>query len=137
MNRLDQLFQQFLRERTYITNVTPSTREWYQWAWKAFNATQATALERAARAPLIGKADLQRFVVELRARGVKPITCNTCVRALNGFCRWLHEQGEVPALVKLKPQRLETFRDRLRSDRKTSGSMNRRSGNWRDVNGRT
>jgi integrase/recombinase XerD len=107
MHRLNQLFEQFLRERTYITNVTPATCEWYQCAWKAFTATQATATERPADAPLISKADLQRFVVELRARGVKPVTCNTWVRALNAFCRWLHEQGELPALVKLKPQRLE------------------------------
>lgn len=27
MDRLDQLFEQFLRERTYINNVTASTRE--------------------------------------------------------------------------------------------------------------
>jgi len=32
---------------------------------------------------------------------------NTWVRALNAFCRWLHEQGEAPTLVKLAPQRLE------------------------------
>jgi hypothetical protein len=107
MNRLDQLFQQFLRERTYINNVTASTRDWYGCAWKAFTRTQASAPERAASVPLISKADLQHFVVELRARGVKPMTCNTWIRAMNAFCRWLHEQDEVPTLVKLAPQRLE------------------------------
>ena len=71
MNRLDQLFQQFLREHIYINNVTPATREWYECAWKAFTATQATAPERAASTPLIGQADLQHFVVALRARGAK------------------------------------------------------------------
>jgi integrase len=35
------------------------------------------------------------------------VSCNTWIRALNAFCRWLHEQGEIPALVKLAPQRLE------------------------------
>ena len=43
MHRLEQLFQQFLRERTYINNVTSSTREWYESAWKAFKAAQAHA----------------------------------------------------------------------------------------------
>ena len=28
MNTLDQYFDQFLRERTYLNNVTPKTREW-------------------------------------------------------------------------------------------------------------
>jgi hypothetical protein len=26
---------------------------------------------------------------------------------MNALCRWLHEQGEAPTLVKLRPQRLE------------------------------
>jgi hypothetical protein len=56
---------------------------------------------------LISKIDLRHFVVETRARGVKPVTCNTWLRALNAACRWLHEQGELPAPVKLKPQRIE------------------------------
>ena len=29
------------------------------------------------------------------------------MRALNAVCRWLHQQGEIASLVKLKPQRLE------------------------------
>jgi hypothetical protein len=68
MSRLQQLFQQFLRERTYINNVTASTREWYECAWKAFTASQ-------------------KGVVQLRERGVKPVTCNTWLRAINAFCR--------------------------------------------------
>ena len=107
MDRRQQLFEQFLRERTYIQNVTPKTLNWYQSAWKAFIASQAPVAERPPSAALIGKADLQQFVVILRERGVKPVTCNTWVRALNAFCRWLHEQGEVPDRVKLRPQRLE------------------------------
>jgi hypothetical protein len=107
MNRLDELFQQFLRERTYINNVTDSTREWYQSAWKAFTLAQKGRLERDESAYLISKADLQNFVVHLRERGVRPVTCNTWLRALNAICRWLHEQGEQPSLVKLRPQRLE------------------------------
>jgi integrase/recombinase XerD len=35
------------------------------------------------------------------------VSCNSWVRALNAFCRWLHDQGEIPSPVKLKPQRLE------------------------------
>ena len=77
MDRLDQLFQQFLRERTYVNNVTPSTREWYESAWKAFSATAPRP--RRLRRQLITKADLQHFVVHLRERGVKP------VRATHGY----------------------------------------------------
>ena len=107
MSRLDQLFQQFLRERTYINNVTASTREWYECAWKAFAVAQKDAPERNGTDALISKTDLQHFVVHLRQRGLRPVSCNTWIRALNAFCRWLHEQGEIPTLVKLAPQRLE------------------------------
>lgn len=93
MDRLEQLFQQFLRERTYINNVTASTCEWYESAWKAFKASQASVSARPASSALITMADLQHFVVHLRERGVRPVSCNTWVRALNAFCRWLHDRA--------------------------------------------
>ena len=103
MSRLEQLFQQFLRERTYINNVTVSTRERYECAWKAFTAALKVAPERDRTATLISKTDLQHFVVHLRERGMKPVTCNTWLRAMNAFCRWLHEQGELNERMKLAP----------------------------------
>jgi site-specific recombinase XerD len=103
MSRLEQLFQQFLRERTYINNVTVSTREWYECAWKAFTAALKVAPERDRTATLISKTDLQHFVVHLRERGMKPVTCNTWLRAMNAFCRWLHEQGELNERMKPSP----------------------------------
>lgn len=41
MSALDRLFEQFLRERTYVHNVTPKTRDWYQSAWHAFRHSAA------------------------------------------------------------------------------------------------
>jgi hypothetical protein len=35
MSTLNHFFDQFVRERTYLNNVTPKTCEWYQTAWKA------------------------------------------------------------------------------------------------------
>jgi hypothetical protein len=72
MDRLTPLFDQFLQQRTCITNVTPKTREWYQSAWKAFTVAQAVAPPGAESAPLIAKADLQQFVVHLHERCLRP-----------------------------------------------------------------
>lgn len=66
MVTLDSLFEQFVRERTYLHNVTPKTRDWYQTAWKAFKRFQADAPARPTNAPLISRLDLQQFVVHLR-----------------------------------------------------------------------
>ena len=67
MSALNQLFEQFLRERTYIHNVTSKTCDWYQSAWHAFTQSQPLTPTE------ITKADLLAFVVHLRERGVNPI----------------------------------------------------------------
>jgi hypothetical protein len=37
MLAVDQLFEQFVRERTYVRNVIPKkTRDWYRSGWHAF-----------------------------------------------------------------------------------------------------
>jgi hypothetical protein len=79
------LFKQFLNGRRYLKNVTPDTIEWYETAWKALPRTLGTD------APPITKTSLQSFVVKMRQRDVKPISVNTYIKALNAFCRWLHE----------------------------------------------
>jgi integrase/recombinase XerD len=107
MSDLATYFDQFVRERTYLNNVTPKTRDWYQTAWRAFQRWQRSAPQRATNAPLICRADLQQFVVHLRERGVRPISCNCWVRAPNAFCRCLHEQGHTAGLVRLPPQKVE------------------------------
>ena len=107
MTPLDSLFTAFVREKTYLQNVTPKTREWYETAWKAFNRYRDTAPSRSAAAPLIARADHQGFVVHLRERGLKPVSCNSWLRVLNTFCRWLHQNGHIPEPVRLAPQRLE------------------------------
>jgi integrase/recombinase XerD len=107
MDRLHELFHQFLRERIYLHNITPKTRDYYLTAWKAFERSRATAASRAPDAPVLTRADLQQFVVHLRERGVKPVTCNCWLRGLNAFGRWLHAEGKIPGPVRVRPQNEE------------------------------
>ena len=65
------LFEQFLAQRRYLRNVTPSTIEWYQTAFKALQKALGTA------APPLTKSSLQQFVISVRQRGVKPVSCDT------------------------------------------------------------
>lgn len=67
---LATLFDQFLKERTYLKNVTDCTLVWYRVAFKNYAAAHDAAV-------LPTKASLQHFVVSLRGRGIKPVTCNT------------------------------------------------------------
>src|SRR4029453_15189444 len=81
------LFEQFLAQRRYLHNVTPSTIEWYETAFKA--------LQRASgdESPHLTKSSLQNFVVALGGGNVKPVSVNTYIKAMNAFCRWLHIEG--------------------------------------------
>jgi hypothetical protein len=73
------LFEQFLAERRYLRNVTSSTLEWYQTAFKALQKILGAEL------PPLTKSMLQQFVVALRQRDMKPVSCNTYIKAVNAF----------------------------------------------------
>jgi integrase/recombinase XerD len=95
------LFQQFLDQRRYLNNVTSSTIDWYETAFKALQRAHDT------REPPLTKAALQQFVVSVRQRGVKPVSCNTYIKALNAFCLWLHQEGHTAERLTLPLLRFE------------------------------
>ena len=102
MSALSTLFEQFLRERRYLKNVTPKTVMWYQTAFDA--------LTRTVDAPdptQLGKPVLQDFVVRLRERGLSPVSCNTYVKAINSFLAWLHIEDHIREPLALQLQRTE------------------------------
>jgi site-specific recombinase XerD len=103
------LFEQFLAQRRYLKNVTPSTIEWYETAFKALQRTLGPE-------PPLTKSGLQQFVVGLRQRGVKPISCNTYIKAIDAFCLWLRDEGHMPdrfelPLLKVEKRIIETLTD--------------------------
>jgi site-specific recombinase XerD len=53
------------------------------------------------------RSNLEQFIYVLRDRGVKPVTCNTWLKALNAFFRWLHENGHVAQPVHMRPLKVE------------------------------
>jgi integrase/recombinase XerD len=93
-------FDQFLTERRYLKNVTEATLIWYQVAWKNYQRSNPPA-------GLPSKASLQQLVIGLRQRGVKPVTINTYVTAMNAFCLWLFQEGHAAERVKLPKLRVE------------------------------
>ena len=88
-----------------IHNITPKTRDSCVTAWKAFVRSQATAPPRPPETPVLTRADLQHFVVHLRERGGKPVSCNCWLRGLNAFGRWLHAEGKIAEPVRVRPQK--------------------------------
>jgi integrase/recombinase XerD len=104
---LDTRFQQFLRERRYLRNVSPQTIEWYVTAWGSFKKS-ATHCPACPTCPAdLKQAHLEEFVYALRDRGVRPVTVNTWLKALNTFFGWLHERGDLATKIRLKPLKVE------------------------------
>ena len=110
-------FDQFLRERVYLHNVSPKTAEWYRSVWQVFAKWWMTLPTSEEPRAVIYRSDLQQFVVHLRDRGVKPVSCNCYLRGINAFCRWLHQEGHIPQPVRLPPLKLEKRLLPLHSER--------------------
>ena len=70
------MFEQFIRERRYITNVSPRTIEWYRESFKWLQIENPT------------HSDLTEFVIRMREAGLKATSCNNRIRAVNAYLKW-------------------------------------------------
>src|SRR5215469_14564371 len=69
-------FQQFIRERQYLQNVTPATVEWYNNSlrWLDSEAPSQDALKET--------------VIRMREKGLKATGVNCVARAINAYLKW-------------------------------------------------
>jgi integrase/recombinase XerD len=80
-------FEQFIKERQYLSNVSPATVEWYRQSlrWLAVEAPN--------------EDQLKDFVMRMREKGLKPTGCNNRIRAVNAYLKWT---GSPLRVLKLK-----------------------------------
>jgi integrase/recombinase XerD len=69
-------FQQFIRERQYLANVTPATVEWYENSLKWLPSESPT------------QEQLKDAVMRMREKGLKATGCNCAIRAINAYLHW-------------------------------------------------
>jgi integrase/recombinase XerD len=69
-------FEQFIRERQYLSNVSPATLEWYKHSFKWLRTETPT------------KEELQEAVMRMREKGLKATGCNSAIRAINAYLKW-------------------------------------------------
>jgi len=92
-------FDDFIKSRRYLKNVTPKTVEWYEGSFAAF--------QRFHPSDEYSKQSLTAFVVALRDSGVSAVSCNTYCRAVNAYLRWLHEEGYANEVLRIPPLKTE------------------------------
>jgi len=80
-------FEQFIREKRYLLNVSENTCRWYRYAF--------TCLQN----PEPDEQYLRELIVRMRERGVSPETCNSVLRVINTYLRW---SGSNVRMKKLK-----------------------------------
>jgi integrase/recombinase XerD len=99
---LDDLFQHFRRSRVYLKNVTQDTLRFYDTSWNVtYKNWGITKPEE------ITKKVLDDLIILWRENGVKPVSVNTYISFLNAFLRWMHEEGYVGQLFKMKKLKVE------------------------------
>lgn len=69
-------FADFIRERKYLSNVSPATVSWYTHAFKWLPSESPT------------QAELKDIVLRMREAGLKETGCNAAIRAINAFLHW-------------------------------------------------
>jgi integrase/recombinase XerD len=79
-------FEQFIRERQFLHNVTPATIEWYTHSFKWLR-TEAPSQD-----------ELKDAVLRMREKGLKASGCNSAIRAINAYLRWSGSPLKIPQL---------------------------------------
>ena len=85
----------FIRHGQYLRNWSPRTIRTYRTGMSARRHAVGHDSD-------LTKADLQQFVIAMRERGLTAGGCNMYIRPVNSFMTWLHEDGRVPARLRLK-----------------------------------
>ncbi|HVN17453.1 MAG TPA: tyrosine-type recombinase/integrase [Dongiaceae bacterium] len=79
-------FEQFIKERQYLQNVSPRTVQWYQESLKWLRVEEPT------------EANLKDFVFRMREKNLKPTSCNNRIRAVNAYLKWSSSPLKIPRL---------------------------------------
>jgi integrase/recombinase XerD len=79
-------FEQFIRERQYLHNVTPATVDWYR------DSLRWLPVESPSQ------EDLKAVVMRMRETGRKATGCNCTMRAINAYLKWSGSPLKAPPL---------------------------------------
>lgn len=74
-------FNDFIRERRYLNNVSPATISWYTHAFKWLPCESPS------------QEQLKDTVLRMREQGLKATGCNAAIRAINAYLHWSSSAG--------------------------------------------
>jgi integrase/recombinase XerD len=96
---MDARFEQFIRERQYLTNVSPATLEWYKHSLKWLPTESPT------------EDELKGAVLRMREKGLKATGCNSAIRAINAYLHWSTAGADVKCSPACKHLRIPQLKE--------------------------
>jgi integrase/recombinase XerD len=108
---MQELIEQFVKEKRFLKNVTPKTVRFYYQSLKTFSHAAGCLTPSE-----FNKGVLNECVVKMRESGLSPISCNTYISGINSFLTWLYENEYTKEHLKIRELRterkiLQTFND--------------------------
>jgi|ERR1051325_6219431 site-specific recombinase XerD len=89
---LDTHFENFLKELEYLKGISKLTVKSYRQVFARYKATCGDELPT--------KANLNKFVVAMREKGLAITSCNIAIRSFNSFLTYLEENGHERLRIK-------------------------------------
>jgi integrase/recombinase XerD len=80
------MFEQFIKERKLLSNVSPATVEWYKQSLAWLGTESPT------------DAQLKATVMRMREQGLKATGCNCRIRAINAYLKWAESPHHTPPM---------------------------------------
>lgn len=77
-------FEQFIKERQYLHNVSPATVAWHTHNLKWLPSETPTEVEFKA------------MVVRMREKGLRATGCNSAIRSINAYLKWAGSPSKSP-----------------------------------------
>lgn len=108
---MQELIEQFVKEKQYLKNVTEKTVRFYH---NSLNALIRTI--GIIRPSELNKALLNECIIKWRESGLSAISCNTYISGINSFLTWLHENRYTTEHLRMRELKTEkkviqTFND--------------------------
>lgn len=100
--QLNDLYELFLKEKTYLKGVSALTIKSNRLTWLRWSRTMGNL-----QLSDLNKELLKDFVAKLQTLKLSPVTCNITIREINGFLTWLHEEEYLPVRLKMKQLKVE------------------------------
>jgi integrase/recombinase XerD len=79
-------FEQFIRERQYLHNVSPATVSWHTHNLKWLPSETPT------------EDELKQTVIRMRQKGLRETGCNSAIRSINAYLKWSGSSLKIPQM---------------------------------------